>query len=1727
MTQENSSSFDSANQRPNDPGANPPGGLGPASPAPDGKPKKKKRRIILKILGVLVVLLILLVLLIPTIASTGMVKDIVVSQINNNLVQGKLEIKDWSIGWTSGIHLSGVSLMDLRDNSYLAQIGQIDLPISLIKAASMNIDLGDSQIVNADVNLKRLPDGEINLLRLIKPSPPSNSPPSKLPNVTGSLHIRNASGTFEDDLKGGTAAADGINVDVHIPDINKPIEDTISIHTLLMNHDFSNVRITGTISAIRDNLVDIDHLGASQTIDVTGDLSALQPMLKPYASLDMSLGGKLDGEIKVDVDTLNNIAATGKITIDSPTLGGGPLHLDTVQCQQLAVELNAALAGQSVKVDIPITASYATNGKPDLVDLHVDASRDTLLQTQALLQAIGQTFVNPSAPTVAINVPGAGVIQVSVDIDAANFVNQLRNTVHLIPGVTLSNGRFASATTVTIGDGKAVIDAQNHITDFAGTNNGQPVHLDNIDSVVGITAQGGDKPGFHQPSVSINSGFFNLKGGGEELGKTSFDGAIDFSALQQQVSQLIDLDALMQVPKGQHVTMSGAVAFHAETDGDPTAQQSVVHVAANAKVNDLKISGLGSSAQSIEQPNFNGAIACDLDHTSVKFVQDIRNLKITAQSPAIDFDADADVNLDGPFGFTLPAFAINRGTIDLAQLQNEFGGAVAFVLKRNDLPRVVNGKLILTGKGKFDPSGFGFEQPLTLHIDPTDVSMADASGKMQQLHLESLDVTVSGNGSVNPDTKITTLKGLTITATVGDAAQPTFAAELASDLTVSPTQVAAQSISLDKCTGDLTKLQNQILPVLAVVMPPSPATTQPSLVQQLADGSMRITSGQFSAQLAASYLDKKLTITQPLTAGISNLTLTKDGQPTAITNENLTATASAQVEQGPNQLSLQLQSLSLALGDQLSIQLDPAHSLVATLGPTGISATGDINLLNADLPPLLQFASLVLPPDQMATLNRLTSGKASGNIQFGPGADGATSAKMDVTINQITVYPPATTGQAVALMSNETIHIVTGGTLSQDMSAISDAMLNVESSFGKNINISNANILLARKGANGVLVPTGIFDKLQSADIEIDNANMRRLDVFVGFLSPPSPDQTPLVIGAGDLTFKAHVARSQNTTTATLSALTIQGLQVSRGSRTRTWPGDINIQAVASLDTDPNAAPDAPIMNQLAKFTLSAMSVNGGIASIQLYNKQPIIVTGFDDLMTKGSVTGGVTFDGQIQPAARLAEMVANVPTGTYPYKGEYHLDEPIQQAPGSRAIVLTGGGWVKDFEVDSMPPVPGTSGNPPAAAPSVVFQEKEVDINNPLTFDMGTDSVSIDPAHPVLFALKSSGALSVTVSGTVNDLQVKREIKGIVVTADYDSAKLWEIIKPLVPPDQLAKVSDLETSGVKHEVIKVDGSYPAFQPFNRAIATVVASGALGIGHISTNGITIDNFELPFALKDGIFYTKYADLPDGQNAPKAAQCNSGTITVPIIVSDLTSDDMLTSIPAAAPNNPAPILTNISLNPALAKTMFGKLLNNPLFLGASSANGQVNLKVLKMQTVPMSALVDEQTPKNPGVAEIQYSISKLQMGSPLLALLPGWNTSLSAEINNGDVQLAQGVITEDSTLMLNGNAPLRAWGKVGLQTKQFMPMQMSIPRVLFERAIPGNIRQWLPQYYVAVMKGNMDHPQVSIDLKQLAADAAKQAALNAVGLGNLGTTQPSQQQQQPLNPGNLLNGLFHH
>src|SRR5438874_9376381 len=153
---------------------------------PPPPPKKKRRRWPWVILTI-VLLLMLLVLLAPTIISTGPVKSIVVSKINNNL-NGTLAVSDWSIGWTSGVTLNGIKVDDERGRR-IVEVSSIRVPVSLIAAARGNYDLGDTIIDKPNlVNFEVYEDGSNNLQKLGKPSSPEEKTPhgkkeSKLPDV--------------------------------------------------------------------------------------------------------------------------------------------------------------------------------------------------------------------------------------------------------------------------------------------------------------------------------------------------------------------------------------------------------------------------------------------------------------------------------------------------------------------------------------------------------------------------------------------------------------------------------------------------------------------------------------------------------------------------------------------------------------------------------------------------------------------------------------------------------------------------------------------------------------------------------------------------------------------------------------------------------------------------------------------------------------------------------------------------------------------------------------------------------------------------------------------------------------------------------------------------------------------------------------------------------------------------------------------------------------------------------------------------------------------------------------------------------------------------------------------------------------------------------------------------------------------------------------------------------
>jgi hypothetical protein len=316
--------------------------------------------------------------------------------------------------------------------------------------------------------------------------------------------------------------------------------------------------------------------------------------------------------------------------------------------------------------------------------------------------------------------------------------------------------------------------------------------------------------------------------------------------------------------------------------------------------------------------------------------------------------------------------------------------------------------------------------------------------------------------------------------------------------------------------------------------------------------------------------------------------------------------------------------------------------------------------------------------------------------------------------------------------------------------------------------------------------------------------------------------------------------------------------------------------------------------------------------------------------------------------------------------------------------------------------------------------------------------------------------------------------------------------------------LADLTVTGHQQRTFTISGSYPADKPFNEAIAMINVGGYVTVDSLSTSGITIQNFDLPLYLTGGVMRTVYPDQPEGQNAPKPATCNNGTLDIGVLSVDLRTDPMLASMDAD-PTRPHYLLRDVSLNPAMAKTFLGKILNNPAFANANESRGLVSVWVLKLQKVPLSGLVLQSSPQNQGIAQVGYSVRQLQIGSELLAVFG--NSSVSAEINNASVTIQNGRATEDTTLMIDQNKPLRIAGVVILASEQFAPMTAYIPAALFDRLVPANVRGYVPDQVIVPLKGDMNHPKLELDqmIAQTIKKGAQKAVINGLlqGLNGLG------------------------
>jgi hypothetical protein len=540
--------------------------------------------------------------------------------------------------------------------------------------------------------------------------------------------------------------------------------------------------------------------------------------------------------------------------------------------------------------------------------VHADVPQDSLQGMSDVLKVIaGRLAKAPASGAVqTASIPGAGDIKITADLNVAGLVSQVPHLLHLEPGTSLASGRLSHETTITLANGQATIATQTQLKDFRGTNSGTPVQLNDIETTAGLTAVGGDHPDLRDVKLSFTSAFASIQGGGQTLGKLNFQGSSDLKSVQQQISQVIDLDSLLQAPAGSHVSMGGTVAFDAHTDGDLTADESNVGFGADFSATGLHIDVPGR--RTIDDPKLTASIGGNLHHTASQFVQAVNGLTVAVQSPAINFAAGADVSLGGRFGASIPSFAISQGSVDLHLLQEEFGGALSLFVPKpaegqqptlvqrlaDNSVRVAAGSVTISGKGRFGESGFGFDEPLEIKMQPTDLTVIDEHGTAQTAHVPAVSLVLSGSGAVN-EMNVTSIKNLAVTATVGTADAPLLATEISSDATVGQA-VSAPRIELAKCDGDLAALQSAFAPLLPLVMPQMPApaaagtAAQPSILQLVAQNLLVCTSGKLSGSMLASYDGNTLTIQKPLTFSIANLTVQQRNSgsvATPINNETL------------------------------------------------------------------------------------------------------------------------------------------------------------------------------------------------------------------------------------------------------------------------------------------------------------------------------------------------------------------------------------------------------------------------------------------------------------------------------------------------------------------------------------------------------------------------------------------------------------------------------------------------------------------------------------------------------------------------------------------------------------------------------------------------------------------------------------------------------------------------
>lgn len=698
----------------------------PEESQPQPAPRKRNRRW-LKVVGVLFVLLILLIVLLPTIASTGFVRGRVLGIVNDSL-NGKLDISDWSIGWTSGVKAKGIRVVDTQGGELFA--GEATTEVSLLKAITGTIDLGKTEL-KGKFHIKVDENGKTNLDDLVKPSDtqPTEGPTS-IPNIQGQV-LAQIEGQI-DQAGAPTVYVQTAKVTADIQDINKPISPQMLLEMRVGDGPVGKVTVDATVDAVENNQLNLEKLAADAKVNISGiDLSAANPFL---ASAQTVLAGVANGAITVKTEGLTRPFAEGQIDVTGLAVSGDALKGDRLDLGKLSIPIkviadatdpaNARIKIEKLRAEIP----------QGFIDIAGDF-------TQKSLEKLG-----------ANEAPGEnGWFSATVALtDAAALVKQLPNTLPLQQGASVTSGKFSAVTNITLRPGDVVqktrIDLQ-----AAGTNSGKPIAIEPISISLDSTylPKTDMLKGLKDIALVLKSDFAGIAGGGASLSKLQLNGKFDLARLREQLAQFVDL---------QQTSFSGTGDFSIATTGDVSSPGGILKANVVMNINGINVTlpdvpplkyekvTLGANADVIADAN---SIVRAIQTASVSFQTVEGGMPIIELAGSVN---GVDLQTQSVQRFELSKLTVS----DLAKAQTQ---ADPFLpASFHDLGiRIVAGQVYSNVMGSFDGKmrTVRLEKPLEVSLPGLEINKTEPSGKViKLLQKEKLYFAAQGNVSLPADGSI-------------------------------------------------------------------------------------------------------------------------------------------------------------------------------------------------------------------------------------------------------------------------------------------------------------------------------------------------------------------------------------------------------------------------------------------------------------------------------------------------------------------------------------------------------------------------------------------------------------------------------------------------------------------------------------------------------------------------------------------------------------------------------------------------------------------------------------------------------------------------------------------------------------------------------------------------------------------------------------------------------------